>query len=120
MFRFIYLFLIVGLIAVCLLALYAFKHLSRGWSLRTLFKDFNRKMWMTICLGSLFFGLYLLIVGIGIYAVRQWGSDLLFLAYHHAVEFIYGGLWLFACISLSIYLVRMFIKYFYLTHGKDS
>ncbi len=116
----IYLILILGLIAVCALACYTFQHLKRGWSFKLLFKDFNRKIWMTLCLGSLFFGLYLLTVGIGIYAARQWGTDLFFLAYRHPVEFLYGGLWLFACASLSIYLVRMLIKYFYLTRGKDS
>lgn len=118
--KLIYLILILGLAVVGLLACYAFKHLSRGWSLKVLFKDFNRKLWMTISLGSLFFGLYLLVVAMGMYAAVQWRSELLFLAYRHPVELVYGGLWLFACISLSIYLVRMFIKYFYLTRGKDS
>lgn len=120
MFQPIYLIFILGLFLICLLAFYAFKRLSRGWSFKVLFKDFNRKIWMTLCLGGLFFSFYLLVVGLGVYFVRQWGTDLLFLVYHHPVQFIYAGLWLFAFISLSIYLARMVIKYFYLTRGKDS
>lgn len=120
MFKPIYLILILAFFLFCLLALYAFKRLSRGWSLKALFKDFNRKIWMTIFLGIAFFGLYLVMVGLSVYFVRPWGTDLLFLVYHNPVKFIYLGLWLFAFLSLSIYLVRMVIKYFYLTRGKDS
>ena len=120
MFKFIYLVFVLGLILICLLAFYAFKRLSRGWSFKVLFKDFNRKMWMTVSLGGLFFGLYLLIVGLIVYFVRQGKTDLFSLAYQHPIEFVYGGLWLFAFLSLSIYLARMVIKYFYLTRGKDS
>jgi hypothetical protein len=116
----VYGLLLLGLLLVCLLAVYAFKRLSRGWSLKLLFKDFNRKMWMTICLGSLFFGIYLLIVSLGIYFVHEWGTDLFFIMYHHPIPFIYGALCLFACASLSIYLARMLIKYLYLTRGKDN
>jgi hypothetical protein len=119
MFKPIYLILILALILFCLLTLYAFKHLSQGWSFKVLFKEFNRKMWMTLCLGGLFLGLYLLIVGIGMYLTRQMGTDLFFLAYRHPISFVYGGLWLFICLSFSIYLARMVIKYFYLTKGKD-
>lgn len=120
MFKPIYLILLLAFLVFCLLAIYAFKRLSRGWSLKVLFKDFNRKIWMTICLGIAFFGLYLLIVSLSVYFIRPLGTDLLFLVYHNPVKFIYLGLWLFACFSLSIYLVRMVIKYFYLTRGKDS
>ena len=105
---------------VLALALYAFKKLGRGWSYRVLFKDFNRKMWMTLCLGLLFFFLYFMTVALGSHVVRQWGTDFFFIVYRNPVTFIYGGLWLFAFLSLSIYLVRMFIKYVYLTRGKDS
>lgn len=111
---------ILGLILFCLLALYAFKRLSRGWSFKLLFKDFNRKIWMTISLGTLFFGLYLLTICLGVYFLRQWRTELFFLVYRHPIDFVYGGLWLFAFLSLSIYLARMFIKYLYLTRGKDS
>lgn len=108
------------LIFVLSLALYAFKKLGRGWSFKALFKDFKRKMWMTVSLGILFFSLYFVTAAIGSRLIRQWGTDIFFMVYKNPVPFIYGGLWLFVFLSLSIYLVRMFIKYFYLTRGKDS
>ena len=120
MFNPIYILLLLGLVFVLLLAGYTFKRLGHGWSFKLLFKDFRRKMWMTVSLGGIFFSLYLLFVSLSVYLVQRWGTDLFFLLYRHPVEFVYGGLWLFAFLSLSIYLARMFIKYFYLTKGKDS
>lgn len=116
----IYLALTFGFVLVMALAFYALKRLGRGWSFKLLFKDFNRKMWMTLGLGLLFFSLYFLIVVIGSKVVRTWGTDFFFLVYRHPVEFIYGGLWLFAFLSFSIYLARLVIKYVYLTRGKDG
>jgi len=116
----IYLILALCFFFVLLLAFYAFRRLGRGWSCKALFKDFNRKMWMTASLGLLFFSFYVLAVIVGSRLIHQWGADFFFLVYHNPVAFIYGGLWLFALLSLTIYLVRMFIKYFYLTRGKDS
>lgn len=116
----IYGLLLISFSLIVWLAFIAFKQLAKGWSLKVLFKDFKRKMWMTTCLGILFFGIYLLFVFAGLYLTNNWESDLFFLLYHHPVEFIYGGLWLFACLSLSIYLARMFIKYLFLTRGKDN
>lgn len=115
-----YLFLLFGFALVVFLAAYAFRRLGRGWSFQLLFKDFNRKMCMTLSLGGLFFSLYLLFVGLGTFLVHHSQIDLFSLLHRHFVEFVYGGLWLFALLSLSIYLARMVIKYFYLTKGKDS
>lgn len=116
----IYIFLIGGLLLVISLVFYAYRRLSKNWSLKHLFKDFKRKMWMTISLGGLFLFLYMLLIGLGIYFVKYAQADLFSLLYHYPVDFIYGGLAVFACISLSIYLARMVIKYVYLTRGKDS
>ena len=115
----IFLIFTLGFVLFFLFILYIFHRFSQGWSFQALFKDFNRKIWMTLCLGCLFFIFYLLIVGLSAYFVQQEGTNLLFLAYHHPVELVYAGLWLFACLSLCIYLARMVIKYFYLTRGKD-
>jgi len=120
MFTPIYLMLLLISLLFCLLAIYAFKCLISNWSPKALFRDFNRKIWMTICLGIAFFGFYLLIVSLSVYFIRPWGTDLFFLVYHDPVKFIYLGLCLFACLSWSIYLVRMVVKYFYLTRGKDG
>lgn len=116
----ILLMMILGLTTVISLAFFAFRVLGRGWSIQILFKDFNRKIWMTISLGAIFSFVYLGVVGLSVYLANEWGTDLFFLIYHHQVEFIYGGLFLFACATLSIYLARMVVKYFYLTRGKDS
>lgn len=120
MLNLIFLILILALFLILLLAVYAFKHLGRGWSTQMLFKDFKRKMWMTVSLGFVFLSVYFLIVALGAYFVPRWRTDLFFLVYQNPVPFIYGGLWIFACLSLSIYLARMVVKYFYTTRGKDS
>lgn len=101
------------------LGLFAANRLRRGWSFRALFKEFNRKMWMTFTLGLVFFSLYGLLVYWGSSFARQWGTVLLFAARENPLFFIYGGLTLFAFLSLSIYFVRMLIKYLYLTRGRD-
>ncbi len=116
----VYAMLLLGFLLVLVLAVYAAMRLGRGWSFKLLFKDFNRKMWMTLSLGAVFFTLYFLIVYFGATYAQQWGPDLIFVVYRNPVLFIYGGLALFAFLSLSIYLVRMLIKYLYLTRGKDS
>jgi hypothetical protein len=83
--------------------------------IRPLTKDFREKMWMTIGLGSVFFGLYLLVVfGAASLIDLQNGLDLFYLSYAHPTEFIYLGMFAFATLSLAIYLVRMLIKYLYL------
>ena len=117
---FTYFFLVLGLVLVCILFLYAFKRLKKGNLSQILWKDYNRKMWMTFCLGFSFFGFYFLIVNLSIYYIKPLGSDLFFLAYHNPTVFVYGGLFLFACLTLSIYFFRMLIKYLYLTRGNDS
>lgn len=100
---------------------YVFKRLRRGRSLEdVLFKDFKRKIWMTISLGGVFFTLYFFSVSLSTYLPKQWKMDVFLLLYRHPVKFIYGGLCLFAVLSLSIYLTRLIVKYFYLTRGKDS
>jgi hypothetical protein len=120
MFEPVYIILACVIILFYTLFSYAFKSLSRGWSFQLLFKDFNRKIWMTLCLGVFFFGLFLVTVSLGTYAFPKWGPILLLLAYRNPVRYVYGALCLFAFLSLSIYLARMVIKYFYLTRGKDN
>ena len=117
---FVYSMLILGAFVVMSLFVYAGSRLGRGWSFKLLFKDFNRKMWMTLSLGAVFFTLYFLVVYFGASYAQQWGPDMIFLVSRNPVLFIYAGLSLFAFLTLSIYLVRMFIKYLYLTRGKDS
>lgn len=116
---------ILSLLLVCWMIFYSIKYFLKlirdnKFSLHPLFKGFKQKMWMTIGLGSLFFSLYLLIILLSSWLLDSKSSlTLFFLFYAHPTEFIYLGLFIFACMSLCIYLVRMFIKYFYLTHSKD-
>lgn len=117
--EFVYLLLILGLLLVLGLAWFAARRLGRGWSFKALFKDFNRKIWMTLSLGAFFFITYGLAVYLGAYLAHQWGPDMFFVLYRNPVISIYAGLSIFAFLSLSIYLVRMLIIYLYLTRGKD-
>jgi|GEM_PF-3026794 len=119
-FRLVFLFVCMSaLILISLCILYACKSLARGWHFKWLFKDFKRKIYMTMCLGSIFFSLYTLVVTLSVYVVHESGIDLFLLAHEHPIECVYGGLWLFSFLSLSIYLTRMIVKYFYLTRGKE-
>lgn len=85
-----------------------------AFSLRPLFKGFGQKMWMTIGLGIMFFGLYYLVITL---ASRFFDSNqklnLLMLARQHPAEFIYMGLGIFSCVTISIYIVRIMIKNIY-------
>lgn len=119
MFTFIFLFLsLMFFLSLGLLA--KFFSSFNPFSFKILLKDLNRKMSMTLSLGILFFCVYFLAVHFSKYLVQEWKLDIFVLIYENPILFIYGGLWVFACSSLSIYLVRLFIKYFYLTRGKDN
>ncbi|CUI17634.1 Conserved hypothetical membrane protein [Candidatus Protochlamydia naegleriophila] len=94
---------------------------GKKYHIRPLFRDFKEKMWMTVGLGCLFFGLYLFLVLSGSVLINsEMGSNLFTLSYKNPIEFIYLGLFIFATLSLSIYLVRMMIKYLYITRSKGS
>jgi hypothetical protein len=94
---------------------------GKKYRLSPLLKGFKEKIWMTVGLGVLFFGLYLGVVFFTSRVIDQEIAQQLFeLSYQHPLEFIYLGLFIFATFSLLIYLVRMFIKYFYLTRSKGS
>ncbi len=94
---------------------------QRPGSLKNLLKGFKAKMWMTFGLGIVFFSLYLIVILVGSFYLKEETGQWLFLsAYHSPVYFIYAGLLIFACFSLTIYLVRMLIKYLFLTRGKGD
>lgn len=116
----------LGLIAIlCMICKSAgyFLQIIKGkkYRIRPLFRDFKEKMWMTVGLGCLFFGLYLFLVLSGSALINsEIGLSLFTLSYKNPIEFIYLGLFTFAALSLSIYLVRMMIKYLYITRSKGS
>ncbi|WP_075883298.1 hypothetical protein [Candidatus Protochlamydia sp. W-9] len=117
---------LLGLIVIALMSYTSMRYLvflikGKRYRLSHLLRGFREKIWMTFGLGFLFFGLYLGIVLLGSFLIDQENGQILFhLSYQHPIEFIYLGLFIFATISLLIYLVRMFIKYLYLTRSKGS
>lgn len=93
----------------------------RPWSIKKLLIGFKAKMWMTFGLGLVFFSFYFLLVLLcSKYINQEMGAALFFSAYRSPRLFIYGGLLLFACVSLTIYLVRMIIKYLFITRGRGD
>lgn len=115
----IFVSLLIGLILFCSALYFAEKTMKRKVALRSIFKNFKQKMWMTAGLGVVFFSLYLLIVSLGSrFNDPSARLSFFFLVYEHPVAFIYLGLLTFAAFSTGIYLVRLVIKYFYNTRSK--
>lgn len=79
-----------------------------------LFYEFDKKIWMTLGLGILFFGFYFFFVMILSNTLSSESFQKIFsLFYQYKVESIYIGLFTFSFITLTIYLARIFIKYLY-------
>lgn len=90
------------------------KVMRRRVTVGIIFKDLKKKMWMTVGLGITFFGAYLLIVCIASSMINsKTRLDLFLILHKHAISFIYLGLLVFALVSVSIYMVRLWIKYLY-------
>jgi hypothetical protein len=115
-----FLILLTGLMLFHIAMRFAEWIMNEKFSIHSIFKDFRQKMWMTVGLGTLFLSLYLIVVLLGSSVVdSQVRLNFFFLVYRHPVAFIYLGLLIFACISISIYIARLAIKYFYNTRNKD-
>ena len=115
----LYMMLLSLLLILSFMSYLFFKHIS-SHSFKFVFKDLKRKLCMTFGLGIVFFGFYASMVWLSSRWIEPWKSDVFLLMYRYPKEFIYLGLGLFALCSLFIYLLRMVIKYVYLTRGKDS
>jgi hypothetical protein len=82
---------------------------------KTFFHGFKEKMWMTVGLGLTFFTLYFLMtLGLSVWLESTHKAALFSMAHSSPLEFIYMGLFLFATLSLCIYIVRLIIKFIYL------
>lgn len=107
-------FLLIGLVMFCAALYLAERVMGRKVALGSIFKGFRQKMWMTIGLGCVFFGLYLFTIAFGYYyndpASRL---GIFFAVYEHPTTYIYMGLITFAVISSGIYMVRVLIKRLY-------
>lgn len=79
-----------------------------------LFAGLKPKLWMTASLGIFFTCFYLGVVLLTAnFLEGDMRQQLFNIAYHHPTYFIYGGLALFATISLGILVVRSVIKRVY-------
>lgn len=83
-----------------------------------LFFEFDKKMWMTLGLGLVFFGFYVVLVTFWAWLFSNNSYKILTLLYQYKTEAIYVALFLFASISFSIYLVRLLIKRLYNSRSK--
>lgn len=106
-------FLLVGLCLFALALRITEKIMKKRYSIKSIFHEFEKKIWMVAGIGPLFFGLYFLMVYLATFTETATRLDFFFLLYKHPVEFIYLGLFIFACTTLSIYCVRLIIKYVY-------
>lgn len=106
-------FLMIGLCLFALALCIAEKILKKNFSINSILHDYEKKMWMIAGLGPLFFGLYFLIIYLVSFTQTETRLDFLFLLYEHPIEFIYFGLFFFACTTIGIYCARLIIKYIY-------
>ena len=84
---------------------------KQGNPFKKLLKEFDKKMWMTFGLGLFFLSLYLGIVFLGSKIIDSYNVFLYFYAY--TSESIYIGLSIFLTLSITVYLIRLFIKFAY-------
>jgi len=106
----------VLMIGLCLFALALYtteKIMKKKYSIDSIFHDFDKKIWMVAGIGPLFFGLYFLLVYLATFTESTTRLNFLLLIYRQPVEFVYLGLFIFACTTLSIYGARLLIKYVY-------
>lgn len=105
---------LVGLLGLQLVMQITYYLTKRPVSISRLFEGLKPKLYMTAGIGVFFACLYL-----GVVSLAAWLLDgdirqhLFNMAYHHPTYFIYGGLALFAFISLGILVVRSVIKRVY-------
>jgi hypothetical protein len=93
---------------------YFIKNILPKQNFQNVFRDFKQKMWMTGGLGLTFLALYLSFVFFGSWFLTPEKKQQFFLlVYNSPVKYVYAGLLVFVIFSLSIYLVRMLIKYLY-------
>lgn len=91
------------------------KSVSHLWAL--VVRDFRQKIWMTAGLGLLFICLFLAALAGGETVLRAILIPEKGVSFSvHLVNLVYAGLFIFALLSLLIYLVRMGVKYLYRKH----
>lgn len=107
----LWMFFILFFLGTVIIGVYIFKRF--GSPLPRLFFEFDKKMWMTIGLGITFLGLYFFLIKMLSWLFKENSYRAFSILYQYKIEAIYMGLFIFAFLSSSIYLVRIFIKYLY-------
>lgn len=106
--------LAIGFTLFQLALLFAKRTMRKKVSVRSLFRDFHQKMYMTAGLGIFFFSLYFFLVWMAsLWIDPKKRLEYFTLVMQHPVEFIYLGLATFATLSVAIYMIRVVIKYRY-------
>jgi hypothetical protein len=106
--------LIIGFLLLYNVIQFAQIIMKRRYSIHSLFFNFKQKMWMTIGLGLLFFGLYISILFLGSVKLDpELKLEIFFNAYNNPLNYVYLGLLIFVSLSISIYIVRLGIIYLY-------
>jgi len=82
-----------------------------GNPIPNLIKEFDKKMWITIGLGIVFFGAYIALVYLASWKFKA--STIFEYLYQHTSEAIYIGLAIFVFVTLAIYLMRLIIMALY-------
>lgn len=79
-----------------------------------LFFELDKKMWMTVGLGFTFFGFYYVFIKVLSWIIKGENIQKIFTFFHEHTEIsIYLGLFIFSFVTLSIYWVRLLIKFLY-------
>lgn len=104
------------ILCTALVGIYIFKRF--GSPLPRLFFEFDKKMWMTLGLGFSFLALYLFFVCSLSCLSNQYATRIFTFIQTNPTLSIYIGLFIFATLSLSIYLMRILIKYLYRIRNK--
>ncbi len=107
-------FLLIGCLALTI-ALTIFQIFTKKEpTVRKIFVGLKPKLFMTAALGSFFLVLYICLVLLGAYFLHGEVRQTLFMyVRNYPIYFVYGGMALFVTISLTILLIRSFIKRFY-------
>lgn len=94
---------------------------KKGNPLPKLFYEFDKKIWMTCGLGIIFFGSYLIFVGVLAQLLPSDKSkQVVSFFQQYKVESIYTGLLIFSLTTSIIYLARLFIKCLYAKKAKNK
>ncbi len=107
-------FLLIGWLTLLVSLRVAQIFMKRELSISRIFYGLKPKLFMTAALGGFFISLYIAVVYFGAYLLSGEVRQTLFnYVRTYPIYFVYGGLVLFVSVSLTILIVRSFIKRFY-------